>query len=475
MTPDEPSIFELAHSLHVAGKDREALDVLLKKSSPDGADYNLFVLLYRSLKLIDQLDPMSFPQAHRIEAVEGLIQEGRVEAGLEALDSIPRDLWRARECAALLRSLAKLDRFAQAEASYPDIRRLAPIEQTPELHYYFAGFCERAGRFEAAKAVYRELKVLHPRFGRVAERLRILEALPAEETHLATTLMASREGLLKSPTDGEAARSLEEKERGQAIGGRLLLLRPIGVGGMGIVYRARDLKSGWDVAVKRLKAEHIGNESMRLELASEASILAGLKHRAIVAYFGSLEVAGVSYLIFEYIEGETLRDMVLTRGRLPAREAIDLLLPVCSALSYAHDRGVLHRDLKPGNVMLDQFGWVKVMDFGLARKAALPGAILETSARGTPAYMAPEQYDGHASDASDLYALGATAYEILCGHLPFEGEDLLSLKSKESYARLPPEIPPRLAEIVCWCLRPDPAKRPKSASEVADALQGVLA
>jgi TPR repeat protein/tRNA A-37 threonylcarbamoyl transferase component Bud32 len=464
-----------ANALHVWGSDEAALALLQKKTTKtwEAGDYALLVAIHRALGTLGRIDVEAMPEPQRVLVAEGFLDEGKPERSLDVLGGVSKPVWRVREYGTALRSLGKLDRYEAASALYQDIQKSAPVGQAPELHYLFAVLCERAGKFERAKAVYRDILAGKSGYKDASQRLENLEAISAEEEGRVTTMLASAVTMVQSP--GEAAavlKGLEEQERSGAIAGRLVLLRPAGVGGMGIVYKARDLKLQREVAVKRLRGELAANPALRRGMLEEAKTLSALSHPNIVSYFGNVEAGGVTYLIFEFVEGETLRDVVVARGRLPARDAVKLLLPVCSALEHAHGRGIVHRDIKPGNVMVDQKAEVKVMDFGLARQAAESGAV-ETRVAGTPAYMPPEQYDGKVTSAADIFAYGATAYELLTGTLPYQAGELMSSKLREGYAPLPDDVPKALADLVGQCLKPDPGARPQ-AGAVRAALASIL-
>ena len=462
-----------ANALHVWGSDEAGLSLLQKKKPWEDGDYVLLVAMHRSLGALERIDEKTIPEPHRVLLAEGFLDEGKPEKSLAILGGVSRPAWRAREYGAALRALGKLDQYTEAAKLYLDIQRSAPAGQAPELHYLFAVLSERAGQFDRAKVVYRAILAEKAGYKDAAERLKNLEAIPAEETSRVTTMLASVATMAQSPAEAAAFLSgLEKQERAGAIGERLLLVRPAGVGGMGVVYKARDLKMQREVAVKRLRGELAADPVLRKGILEEARTLSSLSHPNIVSFFGTLEAGGVTYLIFEFVDGETLRDIVVARGRLPTRDAVKILLPVSMALEHAHERGVVHRDIKPGNVMLDRQGQVKVMDFGLARQSV--GGLVETRVAGTPAYMPPEQYDGKVSLAADVYAFGATAYELLTGKLPFPAGELLSAKLREAYEPLPADIPKPLADLVAQCFKPDPGARPQAAA-VSKVLAAILA
>ncbi len=464
-----------AAAFNELGGARTALELLKAKGGLDAGDYPVLISAHARAGSLAGLDPVSVPEAHRLLLAEALADSGLEERALKVLTGLPKAGWGARGYGLGLRVFNRLDRFPEAARLYAELEKVLGAGQAPEVHYYFALACEKAGAFERAAAVYRALHSAVGDFKDIAERLRNLEAIPAEESRLVTTMTATAVKALTAGADlGALLRSLEDKERAGLIAERYLLLKSAGVGGMGIVYRAKDLKSGRDVALKRLRGELAASPAHREEFRTEARILGALSHPNIVSLIEVLEAAGTMYLVLEFVDGETLSALIAHRGRVPGRECARLLDAVAAALEHAHGKGVVHRDLKPGNIMLDRRGLVKVLDFGLAREAAGTQSVREAGASGTPAYMAPEQYQGRASVRSDIFGLGATAYEMLTGNLPFKEADPRAQKEREGYAPLPEEVPQALRELVARCLKADPAARPQSAGELRAALARLL-
>ncbi len=272
--------------------------------------------------------------------------------------------------------------------------------------------------------------------------------------------------------------------------GAFEILGPLGAGGMGEVYRARDLRLGREVAVKVLPAEVASSPERLARFGREARAVAALNHPNIVALFSVEDGAGVRFLAMELVEGRTLSSLVAPEG-LSLPRIIEIAIPLADALAAAHERGVVHRDLKPGNVMVTRDARVKVLDFGLAKLArpdaasnpaeapteeapvSLPGGVA-----GTVPYMAPEQLRGEPVDArADLFALGVILYELACGRRPFGGKTNPEVAS--AILRDPPR-PFRAAGIagngeferlVLRCLEKNPGGRFQSAREVGEALQ----
>ena len=272
------------------------------------------------------------------------------------------------------------------------------------------------------------------------------------------------------------------------------VLSSLGAGGMGVVYRARDSRLGRDVAIKALP-ELFARDPARLQrFEREAKLLASLSHPNIAAIYGLEEVEGHRYLVLEYVEGPTLAQR-LERGPLPLSEALEICRDIAAGLEAAHESGVIHRDLKPGNVMLTPSGGVKVLDFGLAKTAAASsdssphladsptlttpptgaGVIL-----GTAAYMSPEQARGKAVDRrTDIWSFGCVLYECLTGKQAFEGEtvsDLIAkiLEREPDWKALPANTPARVATLLRRCLVKDAKQRLRDIGDARLELTEVM-
>jgi hypothetical protein len=272
------------------------------------------------------------------------------------------------------------------------------------------------------------------------------------------------------------------------------IIAPLGAGGMGEVYRARDTRLGREVAVKALPAGFVRDPERVARFEREARLLASLNHPNIAGIHGLEEVAGDRYLVLEFVEGETLGAR-LARGPLPVDEALDVCRQVGAGVEAAHEAGVVHRDLKPGNVMLRPDGTVKVLDFGLAKsgEAERAGSEPNLSASptlthaattagvilGTAAYMSPEQARGRAVDKrSDIWSFGCVLYECLTARQAFHGETVSDtiasiLKTEADTSTLPASTPARVRELLARCLCKDPRDRLRDIGEARVALAAV--
>jgi len=273
------------------------------------------------------------------------------------------------------------------------------------------------------------------------------------------------------------------------------ILAPLGAGGMGEVYHARDLRLGRDVAIKALPEAFAADPERLARFEREARLLASLNHPNIAGIHGLEEVAGTRYLVLEFVEGETL-EAHLEHGALSVAVALDLGRQIATGVEAAHEAGVVHRDLKPGNVMLTPDGAVKVLDFGLAKGGAAAGdsssdprlsasptmtyaATQAGMILGTAAYMSPEQARGRAVDRrTDIWSFGCVLYEMLSGRRAFHGEtvsDVMAriLEREPDWSALPVGMPDRLRWLVGRCLVKDPRERLRDMGEARIALEGI--
>jgi eukaryotic-like serine/threonine-protein kinase len=263
----------------------------------------------------------------------------------------------------------------------------------------------------------------------------------------------------------------------QAIaGGRYAIERTLGTGGMAVVYLARDEELGRPVAIKVLVERFSGDEEFRERFVREARMAAGLAHPNIVSIYDAGEEDGKPFIVMEYVEGTTLADEVARRKRIPPDEVVDLALQACGALAHAHDAGLVHRDVKPQNLLLRTDGVLKIADFGIARTADATSLTQVGTVLGTAQYLSPEQAAGEqVTAAADLYSLGAVLYELLTGQPPRRFESLAELGARQSEPIIPvrelaPEASETLEDVVMRCLAKNPAFRPGSAAAVAHEL-----
>jgi serine/threonine-protein kinase len=263
----------------------------------------------------------------------------------------------------------------------------------------------------------------------------------------------------------------------QVVGGRYRVVRKLGGGGMADVYLCEDLTLGRHVAIKVLLQRYLNDPTFVERFRREAKAAAGLNQQNLVSIYDWGEVDGTYYIAMEYVEGETLKDLIRRRGRLSGNESVAVTTQLLAAVDFAHRSGIVHRDIKPQNVMLDRSGTVKVMDFGIAR-AGDSGMTEAGSILGTAQYLAPEQAKGYPVDErSDLYSVGVCLYEMLTGTVPFKGDSAVTVALKHvnevpaEPAELVPSLPYALNQIVLKAMAKDPADRYQSAAEFARDLR----
>jgi eukaryotic-like serine/threonine-protein kinase len=262
--------------------------------------------------------------------------------------------------------------------------------------------------------------------------------------------------------------------------GRYQIIRKLGSGGMANVYLAADQELGRRVAIKILDDRHARDDQFVERFRREAQNAAGLSHPSIVSIYDRGEAEGTYYIAMEYVEGRTLKELLVARGPSPLGIAIDYTRQILSALRFAHRNGIVHRDIKPHNVIVDGEGRVKVMDFGIARAGAASQMTEAGSIIGTAQYLSPEQARGAPVDqTSDLYSTGIVLYELLTGTVPFNGETPVEIAMKHlSQVPAAPsthraEIPRDLDYVVLRALAKDPADRYHSAEEMDSDLERI--
>ncbi|MCI6714707.1 MAG: Stk1 family PASTA domain-containing Ser/Thr kinase [Lachnospiraceae bacterium] len=267
---------------------------------------------------------------------------------------------------------------------------------------------------------------------------------------------------------------------GMMIGDRYEILEKIGTGGMSDVYKAKDHKLNRFVAVKVLKQEFSENANFVSKFRIEAQAAAGLMHPNIVNVYDVGEEGGIYYIVMELVEGITLKKYIEKKARLSVKEAISIAIQVSMGIQAAHNNHIIHRDIKPQNIIISKEGKVKVTDFGIA-KAATSNTIT-SNVMGSVHYTSPEQARGGYSDEkSDIYSLGITMFEMLTGRVPFNGETTVAIAIKHIQEELPPprefvpEIPVSVEQIVCKCCQKSPDRRYQSMEElIADLKQSLI-
>ncbi|MDQ5855594.1 MAG: Stk1 family PASTA domain-containing Ser/Thr kinase, partial [Actinomycetota bacterium] len=260
----------------------------------------------------------------------------------------------------------------------------------------------------------------------------------------------------------------------------------LGYGGMSEVHRGRDVRLDRDVAVKVLRADLARDPQFQHRFRREAQNAAALNHPAIVAVYDTGETASeygpLPYIVMEFVDGRTLRDIVKTEGPMGEQRAMETMADVCAALDFSHRNGIIHRDVKPANVMITTAGAVKVMDFGIARALADGQGVTQTAAViGTAQYLSPEQARGEQVDArSDVYAAGCVLYELITGDPPFTGDSPVAVAYQHVRedpippSHQNPDVSAAVDAIVLKAMSKNPANRYQSAAEMRSDLIRVL-
>ncbi len=291
------------------------------------------------------------------------------------------------------------------------------------------------------------------------------------------TPFPSREDIKVTETM-EAAQ--EELTTGSTFAERYQIIEELGKGGMGRVYRVLDKKLKEEIALKLIKPEIASDKKTVERFSNELKIARKIGHKNVARMFDLNEEQGIHYITMEYVRGEDLKKLIRKIGQLSAGQAIPIAKQMCEGLGEAHRLGVVHRDLKPQNVMVDEGGNARIMDFGIARSLESKGITGAGVMIGTPEYMSPEQVEGkEAGQSSDIYSLGVILYEMVTGRVPFEGDTpfTIGVKHKSEIPKDPKDlnaqIPEDLSSVIMRCLEKAKEKRYQSAGEVRSELENI--
>src|SRR5262245_50350942 len=268
-------------------------------------------------------------------------------------------------------------------------------------------------------------------------------------------------------------------ERGTKLAnGRYEIIALLGQGAMGAVYKAKDLELDRWVAIKVIQPELVSSPAILKRFKQELILARQVTHRNVVRIFDIGETDGMKFITMEYVDGGDLKSTIIEQGKMPAEEAVGIVRQICHALDAAHTEGVVHRDLKPQNIMVDQSGRVVVMDFGIAHSKDLPGMTMTGALMGTPEYMSPEQARGEKTDLrADIFAVGIIFYEMLTGKIPFKSNTVVETMYKRTRERpVPPieldaSIPLQANQVIMKCLEPALENRYQNVKEVLHDLE----
>jgi serine/threonine-protein kinase len=388
------------------------------------------------------------------------------ESELAAFNALQRTMLSA---VALGVVLALIFAFVQARQITGPVRRLAVATRKVQDGDYGV---------EIAVNSRDEIGILSQAFKGLVEDLKEKAALV--EYMMAASGIAATQPIASVPTAVRAVGS-DQLRPGATFAGRYEVKEMLGAGGMGVVYRAFDRELQEPVAIKTLKPEAMGGGTAALErFKQEIRLARRIAHRNVVRTYDLGEQNGMYYLTMEYVEGTSLKQLIVTRGKLPVAVTLTVGKQLCRALEVAHAEGVIHRDIKPQNIVVEPSGFLKVMDFGIARLANPPqgkGLTEAGTSIGTPDYMSPEQLSGaELHPRSDLYAAGVVLFECLTGRVPFEAETTWALVAKHLEEEPPDprrfnaDVPAGLAAVILKAMAKNPADRYATASEMHDAL-----
>jgi serine/threonine protein kinase len=272
----------------------------------------------------------------------------------------------------------------------------------------------------------------------------------------------------------------QELTRGTTLANRYEIIEELGKGGMGRVYRVEDTKLNQEVALKLIKPEIAKDKKTIERFRNELKLARNIRHKNVCGMFDLGEAEGAHFITMEYVRGEDLRSLIRRIGQLPIGKSLSIAKQICEGLSEAHNLGVVHRDLKSNNIMIDREGNVRIMDFGIARSLEAKGITGAGVMIGTPEYMSPEQVEGKEVDQrSDIYSLGVILYEMVTGRVPFEGDTpfTIGMKHKGEMPRNPKALNTQISDdlnrVILRCLEKEKDKRYQSAEEVRSELSDI--
>jgi CheY-like chemotaxis protein len=458
------------HAVEAAENGRRALELVAERSY----DLVLLDVLMPELDGYAVLDALKGSPATRdipvimisaLDELEGIVR--CIERGAEDYLHKPFDpvLLRARINASLEKK-----RMRDQEVEY-----LREVNRVIEAAAAVEGGRYRPGALAEVTRRDDELGHLARVFDNMAQQIKAREERLRERVR---DLRQEIEWARRDSREMEASLDGGNLRSGETFAQRYEIVAVMGRGGMGTVYRARDLELEEEVAIKTLRPEFVSDKTLLARFKDEIRLARRLSDASIVRTHDFGEWSGVCFLTMECVQGITIRELIDTRGRLGVSATLAIATQLAHSLAVAHEHGVIHRDIKPQNLLVDEAGVLKVMDFGVARLAERSTANTEAGlVLGTPAYMPPEQLMGEQVDArSDLYAAGVVLYECLTGQLPFQAGSVISLVAKllKEDARPPqevnPEIPPALSALVLRLLAKAPEDRVQTAVDLGTQL-----
>ena len=400
-------------------------------------------------------------------------QAGRFEDGVGMLQRVPEDDSEFHASRALLgRCFYELHDYAHCAATFEN-HLLGVRVDTANMEYFYmlALAYEQLGQLKDSRDVLFKIGAVQKTFRDLDQRISNIDSR--------ISMLGSQAGEPPIPVDAPKPSKADGKMMGlveNTLGDRYEFERELGRGGMGVVYLAKDRQLERPVALKFLGSLVDSSEEYKQRFIREARTAAKISHPNIINIYDISASEGKAYIAMEYVEGPNLFQYVEAKGKLAPREAISIMVQACNALSAIHESGIIHRDIKPDNILIAKGGLVKLMDFGLA-KAEDNRITKDGTVMGTPCYMSPEQALGKEVDSrADIYAIGLLLYEMLTSDVVFLDGDVI----KRQISEVPPKpselvegVPAELDAIAVKCVEKDPAKRFQNAKDLANALRRV--
>ncbi|MFH1956907.1 MAG: protein kinase [bacterium] len=426
-------------------------------------NYQLLISLSDKLNRLGELQPSTLPRNYREQIFQLMEGKGQYKEIMNFLSAIPEYEWTVKEYNRRFDTCIKQGLNDRAVKSPTQIRRRkADGEEILNMYYEKGKILEEEGKIKEAVLIYEKF---------------VNENVPYKDVfgrYIRLSGAVVPEGM-KRPAYAETMPGVTKPSEAVYIDKKYEFLKEIGRGGMGIVYEAVNKKLGKKVALKKMKEELAINPRERERFLKEAKRVAELHHPHIVDIYDIVEEGNDIFLVFEFLDGKTVEQLLALGMKFKVKEAVKVLNQVCEALKYAHGKKIIHRDVKPSNIIVGSAGETKVMDFGIAREAKNTYSRLtgkDTS--GTLAYMAPEQELGSYDVQSDIFSVGVCLYEMLAGELPYKGPNFYLQKEKMSYRKIReinPEIPQEIESIIEKCLQPEKEKRYQSVKKLIKELE----
>jgi len=452
-------------SLVTMDKYQEAKELLEKKKKKSSDDYGLLISILDTLDKLDEI-PFDIPKNYHSQVIELLEKKNKYEYLMKFLSNISETEWSSREYKLWFDICIKKGLRDTAVKSPAQIKNRKDADAILDMYYKLGLELEEERRIDDAVSIYRRFVNENVFFKDILERYIKLSGAQIPS------------GTIKRmPAYAQTQTGQTEQGAGMYIGKKYEFICEIGRGGMGIVYESLNKEINKKVAIKKMKEEIAINPREKKRFLEESRRVAELHHPNIVDIYDMFEEGGNVYLVFEYVDGETVDILLNRKERLGYPETIKIIMSVCEALKYAHNKRIIHRDLKPSNIMVSQSSWVKVMDFGIARELKdTLSRLTGKDTSGTLAYMAPEQHLGTYDVRSDIYSLGCTMYEMLTGDPPFKGPDFLAQKERMVYRQpteIVPELPGEINEVIKKCLDKDAENRYHSAEDFMNEIKRI--